>query len=148
MKSFFAVLAIVASAVGAFGQSTNLPTTTLVLAWNASPTATFRTNITYCLYANLGSPPVYASRTNCTATVSVGVGVLQAELSDLKVGTWYFTATARDGLLESPFSNMVVHEQPAEPSSPESLRSVTIQHTAELPGGWQDIGVFRIKVAP
>jgi hypothetical protein len=125
---------------------TNSAPTSLILAWDPPTTAVTRTNTTYRLYAHLGEPLSYDSRSNATATIDVAAQIHQAEFAALLPGKWHFVVTALDGGLESRFSNQVIHEQPGEPSNPENLRSVAIEYSPSLPGGWQNVGFFRIRI--
>lgn len=126
---------------------TNPPIAALTLAWDPSATATERTNITYRLYANLGGTLPYDARTNATSILHV-TNATRAEVAVIRPGTWHFTVTAVDVNVESGFSNEVIHEQPAAPDAPKSLRSVTVEYTPTLPGGWQDVGFFRVRIQP
>jgi hypothetical protein len=127
---------------------TNTAPTSLVLAWDPPTTAEVRTNTTYRIYANLGGQLSFAVRSNATAIINVGPRITQAEFSQLQPGKWYFYATALDAGLESSYSNELIHEQPGEPSNPRNLRSMAIEYSPTLPGGWQEVGFFRIRISP
>ena len=114
----------------------------ITLAWDRSPDDQLTNGLTYRIYAgtNLVSGLVN-SITNFNASTNQAVSI-----TNLPAATWYFTATALQGGLESDFSNIASLTVPkTKPRPPGSLGSVFMEMTLDLTN-YTDVGLFRARI--
>lgn len=85
-----------------------------------------------------------ASSSTSSAVVRIGTGLkTTAVVEGLAVSKWFFGVTACRLGAESNLSDVVPTEVlPA----PAGMRTVILEHVVALPGVWQDVGFFRVRI--
>lgn len=139
MKLTYSILLL--SALTAFAAN---PTNSafVVLAWDRSPDDQLTNGLTYRVYAgtNLTSGLVN-SITNFNASTNTSVSI-----TNLQPATWYFTATALQGGVESDFSNITSVTVPkVKPRPPGAMATMYLEMTLDLTN-YTDVGMFRARI--
>lgn len=121
----------------------NLTNTAYVtLVWDRSPDDQVTNGMTYRVYAgtNLISGSVN-SITNFNASNNTSVSI-----TNLPPATWYFTATALQGGIESDFSNIASVMVPkVKPRPPGAMATMYLEMTLDLTN-YTDVGMFRARI--
>lgn len=132
MKRFIATITAVAFAGHGFAGQVRI-------GWTPSPDD-YRTNaITYVLHSHTN-----AIVEGAPVLVKLNVGTnLNAMVTFTNAGRWYFRVAAvnADGVA-SELSNELMVQSPRPATE---LRTVAIEHTINLPGGFTNVGFFRLS---
>lgn len=106
------------------------------IAWDASPTP----DVSYRVYAMTNS----LGLTNAPLVMDVNTNLAARIEFSTNASRWYFVVTAvNTNSIESEPSNEIIIDVPAAPSQ---FRVVTLQHSAVLTNGWNDMGYFRVRI--
>lgn len=114
----------------------------VTLAWDRSPADYLTNGVTYKVYAGTNlSGGLVQSITNAFAGTNTSV-----TFTNLPSATWFFTATASQGGLESDFSNIASYTIPVDKPAPPGRIAVVHLEALLTATNWSDLGQFRARI--
>ena len=119
---------------------TNLVNVTL--AWDRSLDDQLTNGMTNRVYAGTN---MVGGLVNSVTNVNAGTNT-SVTFTNMQPATWFFTATALQGGLESDFSNIAIFTIPSvRPRPPGSLATMYLELILDLTN-YTDVGMFRARI--
>jgi hypothetical protein len=114
----------------------------VTLAWDRSPDDLLTNGISYRVYAGTN---LVSGAVNSITNINSGTNI-SVTFTNMQPATWYFSATALQGGIESLPSNIAIYSIPSvRPRPPGSLATVFLELTLDLTN-YTDVGMFRAKI--
>tara|TARA_R110000868_G_scaffold341505_2_gene602366 strand:+ start:455 stop:892 length:438 start_codon:yes stop_codon:yes gene_type:complete len=140
MKYLLPILLLIGSVAAFAANPTN--SAFIVLAWDRSPDDRLTNGISYRVYAGTN---LVSGAVNSITNINSGTNI-SVTFTNMQPATWYFSATALQGGVESLPSNIAIYSIPSvRPRPPGSLATVFLELTLDLTS-YTDVGMFRARI--